>query len=306
MTGPLELDPETSHVALVVNPASGRRQGESVATQALERLRAHGLEVTRVTSHDAPSAAAGLAELLDQGVSQVVVVGGDGALHAVLPQLLAAQATVGLLPAGTGNDTARALGIPHGDPDAAIDVLLAGNVRALDVIETPDAPVLTVVASGFDSRVNERANAMTWPRGQLKYNIAMLAELRSFTPIPFTITLDGRRIEREVMLVAVGNGPSFGGGLRICEGAVMDDGLLDVVIINPVSKAKLVRVFPRLYRGTHVGLPEVEIHQVRRVELEAQDVVAYGDGERLGPLPLTAEVRPGALRVIVPAPGSPA
>ncbi|RYJ05799.1 MAG: YegS/Rv2252/BmrU family lipid kinase [Actinomycetales bacterium] len=277
-----------------------------MATQALERLRAHGLEVTRVTSHDAPSAAAGLAELLDQGVSQVVVVGGDGALHAVLPQLLAAQATVGLLPAGTGNDTARALGIPHGDPDAAIDVLLAGNVRALDVIETPDAPVLTVVASGFDSRVNERANAMTWPRGQLKYNIAMLAELRSFTPIPFTITLDGRRIEREVMLVAVGNGPSFGGGLRICEGAVMDDGLLDVVIINPVSKAKLVRVFPRLYRGTHVGLPEVEIHRVRRVELEAQDVVAYGDGERLGPLPLTAEVRPGALRVIVPAPGSPA
>lgn len=306
MTGPLELSPETAHVALVVNPASGKRQGERVAGQAVERLKAHGLEVTRVESRDALSAAAGLAALLAQGVGQVVVVGGDGALHAVLPQLLAADATVGLLPAGTGNDTARALGIPHGDPDAAIDVLLRGHVRTLDVIETPSAPVLTVVASGFDSRVNERANAMTWPHGQLKYNIAMLAELRSFTPIPFTITLDDERIEREVMLVAVGNGPSFGGGLRICEGAQMDDGLLDVVIINPVSKAKLVRVFPQLYKGTHVRLPEVEIHRVRRVELVADDVVAYGDGERLGPLPLTAEVRPGALRVIAPAPGSPA
>lgn len=303
MSGPLAPE-ATGHVALVVNPTSGKKQGERVAARAVERLTALGHQVTRVASHDAPSAAAGLAEVLAHGVPRVVVVGGDGALHAVLPQLLASDVTVGLLPAGTGNDTARALGIPHGDADAAIDVLLAGHVRTLDVIETPAAPVLTVVASGFDSRVNERANAMTWPKGQLKYNLAMLAELRSFQPIPFTITLDGQQLEREVMLVAVGNGPSFGGGLRICEGAQMDDGLLDVVVINPVSKARLIRVFPQLYRGTHVRLPEVEIHRVRRVELAAHDVVAYGDGERLGPLPLTAEVRPAAVRVIAPDPGA--
>ena len=98
---------------------------------------------------------------------------------------------------------------------------------------------------------------MTWPRGNMRYNIAILAELRSFEPLPFTLVLDGKTIEREAMLVAVGNGPSFGGGLRICEGAKLDDGLLDVVVINPVSKPKLLRVFPQLYKGTHMTLPGV-------------------------------------------------
>jgi diacylglycerol kinase (ATP) len=104
------------------------------------------------------------------------------------------------------------------------------------------------------------------------------------------------------MLVAVGNGPSFGGGLRICEGASLDDGLLDVVIINPVSKPRLLWVFPKLYRGTHVKLAEFERHRVREVTLSSPGIVAYGDGERLGALPMTSTVRPGALRVLVPLP----
>ena len=96
------------------------------------------------------------------------------------------------------------------------------------------------------------------------------------------------------MLVAVGNGPSFGGGLRLCEGASMDDGLLDVVVINPLSKLRLLRVFPKLYRGTHVTIPEFERHRVREVTLSSPGIVAYGDGERLGPLPMTTTVRPRA------------
>jgi diacylglycerol kinase (ATP) len=156
------------------------------------------------------------------------------------------------------------------------------------------------MASGFDSKVNERANEMTWPRGNMRYNLAILAELREFEPLAFRLTLDGETIEREAMLVAVGNGPSFGGGLRICEGASMDDGLLDVVVINPVSKPKLLRVFPKLYRGTHVTLPEFERHRVREVTLSSPGIVAYGDGERLGPLPVRSWVRPAALRVLVP------
>ncbi len=102
------------------------------------------------------------------------------------------------------------------------------------------------------------------------------------------------------MLVAVGNGPSFGGGIRICEGASLDDGLLDVVVINPVSKGKLIRVFPKLYKGTHITMPEFERHLVREVTLSSPGIVAYGDGERLGPLPMTTTVQPGALRVFAP------
>ncbi|MDN5856774.1 MAG: sphingosine kinase, partial [Actinomycetia bacterium] len=120
-------------------------------------------------------------------------------------------------------------------------------------------------------------------------------------PLRFTLELDGEVRELEAMLVAVGNGPSFGGGLRICEGALNDDGLLDVAIIHPIGKTELVRAYPRLFTGSVTKHPRYEKVQVKRVSLAAPDVVAYGDGERLGALPMTVEVRPGALRVFAPA-----
>ncbi|TXL63092.1 diacylglycerol kinase [Aeromicrobium terrae] len=290
------------HVALVVNPVSGKRQGDRIATEAERVLLDRGHQTARIQGDDAAHAREQLDKALETGVDTVVVVGGDGALHDILPVVAGRDLTVGLLPAGTGNDTARSLGIPVKDPAAALELVLAGHTRTIDLAQTDDgSSVVTVVASGFDSKVNERANAMTWPRGNMRYNIAIVAELRAFQPLPFTITLDGETIEREAMLAAVGNGPSFGGGLRLCEGAVMDDGLLDVVIINPVSKAKLLRVFPRLYKGTHTTIPEFERHRVREVTLSSPGIVAYGDGERLGPLPMTTVVRPGALRVLSPA-----
>lgn len=288
------------HVALVVNPVSGARQGEQIAERAEAVLREHGHDVVRMAGHDGATTRAALSAAAGR-YDTVIVVGGDGALHDVLPLLADADLTLGLLPAGTGNDTARALGLPR-DTDAALQVVLAGRTRTIDLARTDHGDVATVVASGFDSKVNERANAMRWPRGPMRYNLAIAAELRTFSPLPFEIELDGTTIRREAMLVAVGNGPSFGGGLRIAEGAVVDDGLLDVCIINPVSKVKLVRVFPRLYRGTHVDLPEFERHLARSVRLSSPDIVAYGDGERLGPLPMQVSVRPGALRVLV-APG---
>ncbi len=291
------------HVALVVNPVAGKRQGERIADDAEQLLQSLGHDTARIQGDDAQHAREQLTKAVESGADHVVVVGGDGALHDVLPVVVGRGLTLGLLPAGTGNDTARSLGIPVKDRAAAMEVLLGGHAREIDVAQTgTNEYVVTVVASGFDSKVNERANAMTWPRGNMRYNISIIAELREFQPLDFTLTLDGAVIEREAMLVAVGNGPSFGGGLRICEGAVMDDGLLDVVVINPLSKAKLLRVFPKLYRGTHVTIPEFERHLVREVTLSSPSIVAYGDGERLGPLPMTTTVRPAALRMIVPTP----
>lgn len=295
-------------IALLVNPVSGRRKGEQIAGDAALRLSEAGHDVHVIQGKDSASARDALKLAIDGGLDGVVVVGGDGALHDVLDQLADSDLTFGLLPAGTGNDTARSLGIPVKDTDAAIDVVLRGNTRTIDLARADGTFVVTVVASGFDSKVNERANQMRWPRGNMRYNIAIVAELREFEPLDFTITLDadgdgdggGEVLHRKAMLVAVGNGPSFGGGLRICEGAEFDDGLLDVCIINPVSKVKLLRVFPQLYKGTHIRLPEFERHRVRRVTLESPGIVAYGDGERLGPLPRTVEIHPGALRVFVP------
>ena len=157
---------------------------------------------------------------------------------------------------------------------------------------------MTVLAAGFDAIVNERANRMTWPKGQMRYNLATLAELRVFEPLPYTIELDGQERRLDAMLVAVGNGPSFGGGLRITEGAVLDDGMLDVVIIKPMSKTGLVRTYPKLFKGTHVTHPQYEHHLARSVTVAAPGIVSYADGERFGELPLTIECAPGALTVL--------
>jgi len=154
------------------------------------------------------------------------------------------------------------------------------------------------MAAGFDAVVNERANRMTWPRGQMRYNLATLAELRTFKPLPYILEIDGTVLHLSAMLVAIGNGPSFGGGLRIAEGAVLDDGYLDVVVIKPMSKFELVRTYPKLFKGTHTMHPQYEHHRARKVTVAAPGIVGYADGERFGPLPITIECVPEALQVL--------
>ena len=286
--------------ALVINPTSGRRKGAAIGAEATALLKAAGHEVISLQGENASDARDQLKQAIDRGLDSVVVVGGDGALHAVLDHIADSDLTFGLIPAGTGNDTARTLGIPRKDAKAAVDILLKAKTRTIDLALAGEAFVATVVASGFDSKVNERANAMTWPRGNMRYNIAILAELKVFEPLHFSIDLDGERIERDAMLVAVGNGPSFGGGLRMCEGAVLDDGYLDVVIINPLSKIELLKVFPKLSKGTHVSHSCYEHHLAKKVTIDSPGIVAYGDGERLGALPITISACPGVLRVFVP------
>jgi diacylglycerol kinase (ATP) len=233
-------------------------------------------------------------------VESLVVVGGDGMVHLAAQALAGTGVNLGIIPSGTGNDVARYVGIPRTDPQLAADVVVGSRVRTIDLGRAGGTYFVTVLASGFDSKVNERANAMAWPRGQMRYNLATLAELRVFEPLPYLLELDGEQRSLDAMLVAVGNGESFGGGLRITHGACLDDGLLDVVIIKPMSKAKLVRTYPRLFSGRHVGIPEYEHHRVRSVTVAAPGISAYADGERIGALPLTVEAVPQAVRVLVP------
>jgi diacylglycerol kinase (ATP) len=285
-------------IALLTNPAAGKGRGAAVAELALRRLQDAGFSVRSLAGRDADEAAALAADAVDAGVESLVVVGGDGLVHLAVQVLAHTDTILGVIPAGTGNDAARCFGIPRDDPRAAADAVVAGRVRTVDLGRAGPTYFLCVLSAGFDAIVNERANAMTWPRGQMRYNLATVAELRTFRPIPYVLELDGRSRTLEAMLVAVGNGPSFGGGLRITEGAVLDDGLLDVVIIKPMSKAGLVRTYPKLFRGTHVAHPQYEHHRVRAVTVAAPGIVSYADGERFGALPLTVECEPGALRVL--------
>lgn len=284
-------------VALLVSPFVGPGGGHRLRGRVAERLRAGGCAVRHLWPRDVEDVAPRVRAAVAAGAEAVVVVGGDGTFHQALQAVAGTAVPLGLVPAGTGNDVARHLDLPRDDVDAAVDVVLRGRTTVLDAARAGDRWFMTVLAAGFDAVVNERANRMTWPRGHSRYTLATLAELRTFRPLPYVLELDGRTLRLDAMLVAVGNGPSFGGGLRICEGADLHDGLLDVVVIRPVSRAELVRTYPKLYRGTHTSHPQYEHHRVRRVTVAAPGVVGYADGERLGALPLTIECVPDAVKV---------
>jgi len=210
---------------------------------------------------------------------------------------------LGVIAAGTGNDIARELGLPVRDAAASVQRILSGSTRQVDAARHTTATgeqkwFLGVLAAGFDAVVNERANQLTWPKGPMRYNLAILRELPVFRAIPYTLVLDGERIDTEAMLVAVGNGPAYGGGMRVTPGASFDDGLLDVLILRKISTFEFLRVFPRVFKGTHVSHPAVQIRRARTVSLEAEGIVSYADGERFAPLPMSMEVVPGALTVL--------
>jgi diacylglycerol kinase (ATP) len=290
--------PSGREIALLTNPHAGRGRGARHRDAVLPRLRASGFIVRDLEGRDADEALDLAHGCVADGVEALVVCGGDGMVNLGTQALAGTGVPLGVIPSGTGNDLARYVGLPRRDPLAAADRVIASRTRTLDLGRSGDRWFVTVLAAGFDAVVNERANLMRWPRGQMRYNIATVAELRTFRPIPYVLHLDDETVETEAMLVAVGNGPSFGGGLRITEGAELDDGQLDVVVVGRMSKSKLVRSYPRLFTGAIDGVAEYTRHRVKQVTLAAPGIVAYADGERFGALPLTVECVPGALEVI--------
>jgi diacylglycerol kinase (ATP) len=284
-------------VALLTNPTSGKGRSGRAREIAVERFRRAGMKVRDLQGRDADEALDLARACIADGVGALVVVGGDGIVHLAVQAVAGTGIPLGIVPAGTGNDVARYFDLPRKNPAAAVDTVIAGSTRTVDLARSGTKYYVTVLSAGFDAIVNKRANEMTWPKGQMRYNLATVAELRTFQPLSYTLDLDGEPRQLDAMLVAVGNGPSFGGGLRITEGALLDDGMLDVVVIKPMSRAGLVRTYPKLFSGTHVTHPQYEHHLVRSVTVASPGITAYADGERFGDLPLTIECAPGALKV---------
>jgi diacylglycerol kinase (ATP) len=288
-------------LVVLVNPAARGGRALRLLDPVVRRLQAGDQPVSVIVGTSAEDALERACTAVAEGPEALVAFGGDGLVHLAVQAVAGTDVPLGIIPAGTGNDIADALGIPKRDPLAAARIVSAGKTRVVDAVRIGgDEWFAGVMACGFDSKVNERANLMTRPPGMAKYLLAMARELRSFAPIPFTITIDDEVIEQEAMMVAVGNTCSYGAGMRVCPQAEPDDGLLDVLVVGPLPRAAFLRTFPRVYRGTHLAHPAVTARRGRRVTLEAPGVVAYADGERVGPLPLTCAVQPGAMRVLAP------
>ncbi len=281
----------------MVNPTSGKGRASAAADIVTAHLESQGVSVQRVVGTDGADAAARCREAVRGGVDALVAIGGDGMAHLALQAVAGTATGFGLVPTGTGNDFARALGLPLGDPARSARLLLTEPPRQVDVARAADRWWACVLGTGFDAATNDRANRMTWPRGRRRYDLAVVAELVSYRPKRFLLVLDGVPRQVDAMLVAVGNAASYGGGMRVCPDARLDDGLLDVVVIGAMSRRRFLRLFPSVFRGAHVAAPEVWTGQAREVRIEG-DATVYADGEPLGRLPLTATVVPGALRVI--------
>ena len=290
-------------IALLVNPTSGRGRGARAGREVAARLHDAGHAVRQLIGRDVRESEDMAWEAVAQGADALVVVGGDGMVHLGLQAVGGTDVPFGVVPAGSGNDFARAIGVPLRDPAAAASIVVTGTERRIDLGRMGDQWFAGVVAAGFDARVNDRANRMRWPRGRMRYNAAMLVELGVFQPVPYVLDLDGEVWETSAMLVTIGNIPSYGGGMKVTPGAILDDGLLDIMIVKPLSKVRFLTVFPRVYTGSHVDLPFVEIRRAKQVRIDAPGITTYADGERLGPLPQTFEAVPAALRVLVPAAG---
>jgi diacylglycerol kinase (ATP) len=231
----------------------------------------------------------------------VIAVGGDGTVHAALQSVAGTPTPLGVIPAGTGNDLVRALGIPAEPVPAARAVaedLVNGRSTAVDAGRTADRWWATVLCCGFDSAVSDRANRLRWPRGRRRYDVAVLAEIARLRPRELTLVLDGESQTLPITMVAVGNTPWYGGGMKICPGADPTDGLFDVTVVGATSRLELMRTKPLLTLGTHVEHRSVTVHRARRVELSSPGVTTYADGEPVAALPAVAECVPGAVLVL--------
>ncbi|PJI85562.1 diacylglycerol/lipid kinase family protein [Luteimicrobium subarcticum] len=309
-----------TRLGVVVNPTADRGRADRVGARVHARLRERGVEVVELSGATfADSLARARAAVAGEhgDLDGLVVVGGDGMVHLGVNAVAGTSTPLGIVAAGSGNDFARALGLPVRDPDGAVATILrtlelggrtvdAARVRALEgghVEGGTERWFCGVLSAGLDAAVNARANGMRRPRGRAKYAVAALAELRRFVPFGYRVTSDGTVWESPGTLVAVANGPAIGGGIRIAPDARVDDGLLDVVLAGPLSRAAAARVFPLTYAGRHVAHPAVTVAPATVVRVEAtsdgaQPPPAFADGEAVGTLPLEVRVEPGALRVL--------
>jgi YegS/Rv2252/BmrU family lipid kinase len=290
-------------VCLIVNPSAGGGKAGRVAPDVERALREQGLEVRRVDTRDLDHAR----ELAEQGAraaETVVVLSGDG-LVGVIADVLRdfPHVVLGVLPGGRGNDLARVLGIPK-DPIEACEVIAHGVPRAIDLGEVGGKAFVGIASAGFDSEANRIANEAPAWLGGLVYAYGALRALASWRPARFEVELDppGERLSFMAYTVGAANSKTYGGGMRAAPGAMLDDGLLEVVVLETVSKREfLTKLLPRVFKGTHVELPSVHVLRAAAVEFSAdRPFTMYADGDPIGELPVRVRALAGAVSVLVP------
>jgi YegS/Rv2252/BmrU family lipid kinase len=293
-------------VCLIVNPSAGGGRAGRAFEDVVQALRGHGLTVRSEQTRDLDHARE-LARVAAEAGETVVCLSGDGMIGAVADVLRGVPgALLGVLPGGRGNDLARVLGIPQ-DPLQACATIAEGVPHLLDLGEAGGRAFVGIASVGFDSDANRIANEAPSRLGNLVYAYGALRALLAWKPVRFQIELDppGERHTFVGYTVGACNSKAYGGGMRAAPDALLDDGLLDVMVLERVSKLRfLTRILPRVFNGTHVSEPCVKVFRAREVEIDAERTFAmYADGDPIAELPVRVRALPGAVRVLVPRNG---
>lgn len=303
-------------VCLVVNPAAGGGRAGRIAPDVERALRARGLTVRRADTRDLNHARQLASDGAERGET-IVALSGDGMIGVLADTLMQLPgAVLGVIPGGRGNDLARVLGIPD-DPDGAAAVIAAGHTRPVDLgvvaaagSEDRGHAFVGIASAGFDSDANRIANQAPAWLGGLVYVYGALAALVSWRPVRFEVELDppGERRSFTAYSVGAANSKTYGGGMRAAPDAMLDDGLLEVIVCEHVGKLRfLTSILPKVFKGTHVHEPSVSVFRARELLLSAErPFTMYADGDPIGELPVRVRALAGAITMLTPVEPGPA
>ena len=313
--GPLEVGTRSiKRIALLTNPLAGKGAAVHAAQRARDRFSQLGIDVVSLQGASAASSLQ-LAEaaVKDERLDALVVCGGDGLINLALQAQAQTDMPLGLIPAGTGNDHAREYHIPT-DPEKAADVVAQGFFTTTDlgliteISQDSEEPAETrwfgtIACAGFDSLVTDRTNRMTWPKGQNRYNLAIVREVMNWRTIPTRIVLDHETvIDEGIKLCSIGNTQTYGGGMKICPTANHHDGLFDLTIMGDISRTKAVGKFAKILKGTLQEGDGISFYRAKHVRIDMPNMNCYADGDLMTTLPMELEVVSGAGRYLVPRP----
>ncbi len=297
---------------VVVNPAAGRGRAGALNDTVAAATRTLGFEPDIYQPNSAIDSLVLFTDLASSGAERVIVVGGDGMVHTAANALVGTNTALGIVSAGTGNDTTTALGLPS-DIDAAMATAV-GPIRAIDTMKITPAPAtnsssgslasttaVTIATLGLSVDVNERAEQLRWPTGPWAYTAATILEIPRRQTRHMTISVDGVTAEHHVTFVAIANTAYFGGGMKIAPDALFDDGLLDVVVIAATPRRDLLRLLPAARGGRHVRDRRVTVVRGCEVSISSQvPAAARADGEPVGSTAINITVDPASLLVCAP------
>jgi len=287
----------------IVNPIAGKGRALQVWKQFSGKLKQLYGELDMVPTRCAGDATTLARQGVEEGYELVVAFGGDGTLHEVVNGMVGGSTALGVVPAGTGNDFARSLGIGK-DLNRAFQVLSDGHMKRIDLGTFDGHYFLNMGGLGLDASVAHRINSKRILRGQLAYLVAVLQTLAAYDSYPLEICIDEQVINQEAIIVSVGNGQYVGGGFRLLPQASLEDGLLDIMIVGYVGRGEIIKTLPALYKGTHVGHPKCSFYRGRDVKISLKDptkkVFAQIDGQEYCQFPLVFGVLPKALQVLAP------